>query len=150
MSTAIEAIEHKFEELGKMIARFKAMKSAFPLTIDAPELNEGEHWAGTFIKPDGTGHHIILLPGDKDAGNWQGAIDWAKEQGGDLPSRDEQAIMFAHSKDQFQEKWYWSNTTLTSDSEWAWSQTFGNGGQGNDRKSSSLCRARAVRRLSLI
>ena len=31
-------------------------------TITPPTLNPGETYAGAIIKPDGTGHHIIVLP----------------------------------------------------------------------------------------
>lgn len=149
MNTSIEEIERKHEEIGKMIASLKVLKTAFPRTIEAPELREGEIYVGTFINADGTGHHTILLPGDKDAGNWQDAKEWAKEKGGDLPNRIEQATLFAKHKQQFQEDWYWSNTTHHKESEWAWYQTFSDGNQRGSRKSNDNCRARAVRRLEI-
>lgn len=39
--------------------------------MQRPELKEGEEYKGAIVNPDGTGEHIILLPGDKDKGNWQ-------------------------------------------------------------------------------
>lgn len=117
-------------------------------TIAIPELKEGEHYAGAIIQPDGTGHHVIVLHGDKDDGEWQEAMDWAKEQGGDLPSRVEQSLLFAHSKDQFKEDWYWSNTQHASHSSNVWYQNFDNGNQNYYDKHTHL-RARAVRRLAI-
>jgi hypothetical protein len=112
-----------------------------------PEVKEV--YIGSITQPDGSGYHIFLLPGDKGDGNWQDAMDWAKEKGGDLPNRVEQALMFAHSRDQFKKDWYWSNTTHEKDSEWAWFQRFNDGSQSSNRKSSGNCRARAVRRLPI-
>lgn len=114
-----------------------------------PDAEVKEINIGSITQPDGSGHHIFLLPGDKSDGNWQDAMDWAKEQGGDLPTRVEQALMFAHSRDQFQKDWYWSNTTVEGSAEWAWCQYFRHGGQSRGRKSSYYCRARAVRRLAI-
>jgi hypothetical protein len=117
----------------------------FPL----PELKEGEIYAGAIIAPDGTGHHIILLDGDNDGADWRTQMEWAKSIGGDLPDRIEQALLYAHLKDRFQETWYWSNTQHASDSACAWSQLFYYGLQFYDGKSYEG-RARAVRRSPLI
>ncbi len=116
--------------------------------MQRPELKEGEVYLGAIINPDGTGEHSILLPGDKDDGKWQDAMDWAKELGGDLPNRVEQALMFDKSRDQFKKDWYWSNTTHEREAGWAWFQHFYVGYQDNFSKSSEL-RARAVRRVPI-
>lgn len=117
-------------------------------TIATPELQQGETYMGAIIKPDGTGHHVILIDGDKDDGEWQEALDWAKEKGGDLPSRIELSLMYAHSKDQFKKDWYWSNEEHASDSSCAWCQHFRYGLQIYLSKLGNF-RARAVRRLSI-
>ena len=39
---------------------------------------------------------------------WQAAVDWAKKQGHSLPTRAEQALLFANLKDQFEPRYYWS------------------------------------------
>ena len=114
--------------------------------IVKPELKEGEIYAGAIINPDGTGHHIILLVGDKNDGNWDDAMSWAKELGGDLPNRVESALLFNQSKDQFKEEWYWTNEQHASNSDFAWYQDFYTGYQGFWTKDHVL-RARAVRRL---
>ncbi|MDP3088834.1 MAG: hypothetical protein Q8M99_11695 [Methylotenera sp.] len=114
--------------------------------ITKPELNEGETYAGAIINPDGTGNHIILLTGDKDDGNWNDAMDWAKSLGGDLPNRVESALLFNQSKDQFKPEWYWTNEQHASNSSDAWCQHYDDGSQGYSTKNDEL-RARAVRRL---
>lgn len=116
--------------------------------LSKPELNEGEIYCGAIINADGTGHHIVLLPDDKDKINWEDAMDWAKEIGGDLPSRVEQSILFDQFKDQFKTEWYWSNTQHASDSDFAWCQHFYYGRQYYWYKTDPI-RARAVRRLAI-
>ena len=115
-------------------------------SITKPELNEGELYAGAITNPDGTGHHIILLTGDKDDGNWDDAMQWAKSLGGDLPNRVESALLFNQSKDQFKPEWYWTNEQRASHSSSAWYQLFHSGYQGSSSKRGEV-RARAVRRL---
>jgi len=114
------------------------------MKITAPELTEGEINVCTFIKPDGTGYQLILLPGDNEPANHSAQLEWAKSIGGDLPDRPELAYFFKYFKDQFQENWYWSNEN--NGTGWAWSQGFHGGGQDYDPKDLKL-RARAVRRL---
>lgn len=98
-----------------------------PTRFSLPELKEGEIYAGAIINPNGTGHHIILLPGDNDDADWQTQMDWAKSIGGDLPDRVEQAMLFKHLSVHFKKDWYWSNTQRGSGS--AWYQIFKDGNQ---------------------
>jgi hypothetical protein len=114
-------------------------------TIAIPELNEGEIYVGAIIKPDGTGHHAILLPGDNDDASWDDQMEWAKSIGGDLPDRVEQALMYKSLPDQFKKDLYWSNTQHSGASDYAWFQIFGYGHQDNSHETTKL-RARAVRR----
>ena len=113
-----------------------------------PKLLKGEVYAGAIINPDGTSNHIILLAGDHEKTTWQAAMDWAKEQGGDLPNRVESALLFNQSKSEFQQDWYWTNETHAYNTEWAWFQDFYGGHQDNDDKDGKL-RARAVRRVAV-
>ena len=71
-----------------------------------------------------------------------GVTDWA------LPTRHEQALMYANVPDLFQPKWYWSGEQHASDSLNSWCQFFGNGSQTSNSKGNQL-RARAVRRSPL-
>ncbi len=116
------------------------------MQINIPETKEGETYGGVIINPDGTGHHFILLPGAQDNTRWKDAMAWAKEQGGDLPNRVEQALLLDKNKDQFEERYYWSNTQRASHSVFAWFQDFHLGYQLYWSKLFQL-RARAVRRV---
>ena len=116
---------------------------------NTPQLNEGEIYAGAIINPDGSGHHIILLPGDNDDAEWQAQMDWAKSIGGDLPDRVEQAMLYKHMPDHFQKDLYWSNTQHASTSGYAWYQDFVYGLQDYYHEDVTR-RARAVRRSLII
>lgn len=115
--------------------------------LQIPPLADGETYIGAIGDKNGDVHHIILLPGDMDCDTWPKALDWAKSLGGDLPNRIEQAMLFAHFKDQFQKDWYWSNTSVDGYDASAWYQYFDYGHQDLYHKGSDHCRARAVRRL---
>lgn len=110
-----------------------------------PEINAGEIYAGAIIKPDGTGHHVIILPGDHKSANWVDSMEWAQNLGGDLPDRVEQALFYQHLPEHFQKDWYWSSTQHASHSACAWYQYFSYGYQSLSDTSNEL-RARAVRR----
>lgn len=115
--------------------------------MNKPELAAGEVYVGAIINPNGHGHHVILLAAHpEEVMAWQEAMDYAKNIGGDLPNRVEQALLFDQSKEHFDEDWYWSNTQHAADAYYAWSQHFLSGDQGYGSKSSQL-RARAVRRV---
>ncbi len=121
--------------------------------LQLPPLDEGEIYVGAIGDQKGEAYHLILLPGDSERAEWQAQMDWAKSIGGDLPNRIESAMLFAHSTDQFQKAWYWTNETLAIEDEpdntsWAWSQTFSYGDQYYDPKLREF-RARAVRRLPI-
>ena len=117
------------------------------MNINLPELSEGETYIGCIGDALGNLHHVILLPGDNDDATHESQLEWAKSIGGDLPSRIEQAMLWANHRDQFKKDWYWSNEIHHSESGWAWSQNFGYGDQSSYRKSYNVCRSRAVRRV---
>jgi hypothetical protein len=134
MLTVIESAEAKVE-------------TSFVFPETQIDLRPGEHYAGIIIGKDGEqSRHLILLPGEVESINWKDAKAWANEQGGRLPTRREQALLFANLKEQFQDAWYWSSEEHASDSDYAWSQYFDDGTQYCYDKS-SLLRARAVRSL---
>ena len=108
-----------------------------------PELKDGELWAGIIVRDSKPHHHVILLPGEIEDSHWQNSMDWASSIGGMLPDRCEQALLFANLKDQFKEEWYWSGAQDASDSDSAWRQFSGSGGQYICDKDCRL-RARAV------
>jgi hypothetical protein len=115
------------------------------ITIPAP--SEGETYAGLILNPDGTlSHHLILLADDAEKLTWEKAKEWAKTIGGDLPTRQEQALLYANCKAQFKSDWYWSGEMYASGSSYAWCQDFDYGGQGISSTNRKL-RARAIRRV---
>jgi hypothetical protein len=112
------------------------------------ELQDGEHYAGLILNADGTpSHHLVLRPEADKRMPWQAAVELAKDQGGTLPTRQEQALLFANLKDQFKAAWYWSNEEYEGDGSYAWGQGFYDGNQLDGRKSYEG-RVRAVRRLT--
>lgn len=148
----LEAIKEKQAEISTMISAFEKQSQQVEYVFPETQITlaPGEHYAGFILGKDGeSSYHLILLPGEQEEINWTDALAWAAGQGGELPNRREQALLYANLKEEFHETWYWSNTQHVSGSDYAWSQSFDNGGQGYWRKSSQL-RARAVRRLSVI
>jgi hypothetical protein len=152
MTITLEVIEAKQSELSKLIESFK--RQAEQTVIDVPSVSialaAGEFYAGLILDGEGRpSYHLILLPGDVNGKSWADAKNWAAEQGGELPTRREQSLLFANLKQHFEQDWYWSNETNADYPAYAWFQGFSYGGQGNYRKDGSICRARAVRRLEI-
>lgn len=112
-------------------------------------LKDGEHYAGILLGENGEpDQHIILLPGQTTDITWDAAVEWAAKAGGALPTRSEQALLYANLKSQFQSAWYWSGEQYAANPSHAWGQDFYYGTQDNGRKSYEG-RARAVRRLPI-
>lgn len=108
-------------------------------------LKEGEKYAGIILDEE-TGlpsHHLILLPGEAEDLNWRQAKEWAKEQGGELPMRHEQSLLYANLKKNFKGTWYWSAEQYSGSA--AWAQDFDDGGHGGLTKGAPI-RVRAIRR----
>lgn len=151
MTITLEQLEAKHSELADLIAKFKAQPQELPAIIAFSaeiSLAAGEHYAGLVLKPDGTpNHHLVLLPREGEDLEWEEAKAWAIEAGGELPTRQELALLYANCKAQFHLSWYWSSEAHDTDSSYAWSQDFYYGGQYYYRKLSP-CRARAVRRFA--
>jgi hypothetical protein len=114
-------------------------------SIVASLIRPGERYAGIVLADDGSiSHHLFVLPGEFK-GNWNSAVAWAKEAGGELPSRAELAVLFGNAKNAFNEDWYWCGEQHAAFADCAWCQNFDYGNQGDGTKSASL-RARAFRR----
>jgi hypothetical protein len=144
----LEQIETAHQDVAKLIEQFKAQapKHLSIAALDI-ELKAGERYAGLALKADGTpSHHLILLPGQAVDVNWQDATAWASTIGGELPTRQEQSLLFANLKSEFMERYHWSCESYSSSS--AWCQGFYRGGQSDSGHYCELC-ARAVRRLFL-
>jgi hypothetical protein len=122
------------------------LTEAVKAALHVPALNEGETHLCTYVNTDGSITHTILMPESKADINWKDAMAWAKEQGGDLPTRAELILLYENHSDKFEERAYWSNTQHASNSSYAWGQDFSYGTQDDYYKLNEL-RARAVRRL---
>jgi len=121
-----------------------ALLAAFTL----PELAAGELYAG-LVLDDGAWHHLVLLPDSMpETAGWKKAMEWAKEQNGDLPMRREQAVLYGNLPGEFKHDWYWSSTPYVGDESYAWFQLFSYGNQDTSHKDTEL-RARAVRRVAI-
>jgi hypothetical protein len=118
-----------------------------PLTIAPSKLKKGELWAGVVTTPKGL-HHVILLPGDQDPTTWKKQLAWAKKAGGDLPDRQELALLRVMLPDEFQKTWYWSCEQHAAYPDYAWYQYFHDGDQ-YDLHINVRLRARAVRRVAI-
>ncbi|CAN7739893.1 DUF1566 domain-containing protein [Duganella sp. LjRoot269] len=115
----------------------------------AENLREGETYAGLLLGKDGAPDiHLILLAGVAMDVSWDAAKKFAEAAGGELPTRREQALLFANLKEEFEPRWYWSDEQHASDPSYAWGQYFYDGFQFYGHRSDEG-RARAVRRLIL-
>ena len=155
MTTTItlESIKAEHAKLADLIAAFEKQQEPSALYFPEATINlaPGEHYAGIITGKDGeTSYHLVLLPGQADDIAWDKAMEWAGNQGGEyvasLPTRREQALLYANLKDEFEERAYWSCEAHESESGWAWSQNFTSGGQSHFTRIFEL-RARAVRRV---
>ena len=152
MTITLDAIKAEHAKVAEMIALFEAQSSEtteihFPEFL--VELKHGEEYAGLIVGKDGeTSYNLVLIPGQADSINWPDANAWAVKQGGELPTRREQSLLFANLKEQFEEAYYWSGEQHASASDYAWFQSFGYGDQSYGITYYEL-RARAVRRLTI-
>jgi hypothetical protein len=110
---------------------------------------EGEIYAGLLLGKDGEpDQHIFLLPGQVTDVTWSDAKKFAEKAGGMLPTRREQALLYANLPEQFDKRWYWSCEQPAGYPDCAWVQGFSIGRQSYGLKSDQY-RARAVRRSPL-
>jgi hypothetical protein len=117
---------------------------------DWPE--QGGVMAGLLTDEKNRPYLLILGPENENELNWAAATQWAKdvEENGhrdySLPTRVEQALLFARLSDRFEKDWYWSCEQPAENADYAWMQYFNNGSQGFNHKGLEW-RVRAVRRL---
>ncbi|CAB3730429.1 DUF1566 domain-containing protein [Paraburkholderia rhynchosiae] len=151
MTITLEAIKAEHTKVADMIAAFEKQAATTEYVVNAATitLSPSERYAGLIVGENGEpDYHLVLLPGEAESMDWVAAGKWAQEQGGALPTRREQSLLFANLKSEFQSSYYWSGEQHEKESGWAWCQTFSTGGQLNGHKYHAL-RARAVRRLIL-
>lgn len=152
MTITLESIKAEQTKLAEMIAAFEKQCECSVLFFPESTINLllGEHYAGIIVGKDGDpSYHLILMPEATECTTWKKAVEWAEQQGGKLPTRREQSLLFANLKDQFENDWYWSSQTHESDAASAWYQNFGTGNQYDHHKDDDYCRARAVRRVKI-
>ncbi len=144
----IEAVKTKQSELEQMIASLEATQQRrFDIPGQVIDLRQGEEYAGIILGKDNEpSYHLILLPGEAEKINWANALKWASSVGGYLPSRRDQALLYANLKEQFKDEWYWSSEQHAEYADFAWVQYFSYGSQLSYHKGNEW-RARAVRRL---
>ena len=136
----IDDIVAEQSRLAAMIAAFQATTSPAIEILIVPEasieLRAGEHYAGLMLDDDGEpSHHLVLLADRAEEVTWDQAVEFATRAGGELPTRREQALLFANLKGQFEPEWYWSAEVYEANGSCAWLQGFGDGLQGSLRKS---------------
>jgi hypothetical protein len=91
-------------------------------------LGEGEQYAGLILGKDGEpDHHLVLIGGEVAQAGWTGAMSWAKELGGELPTRRELSLLFANLREQFEREWYWSREPQAGHPHLVWGQNFASG-----------------------
>ena len=151
-SITLEAIEARQTELNQLIAQFKAdaanQRTILVIHEAAIGLDPGEHYAGTILDESGqVVHHLVLMAQRPDKKlKWQEAMDWAASVGGALPTRQEQALLYANCKPHLKPEWHWASETYADDASYAWSCSFHYGFQNYNHKSSGGA-AVAVRRV---
>lgn len=141
----LDALHKRLDEAAAACAKDAATSTVYALPAAEIILRPGEHYAGLVLdattgKPS---HHLVLLAGEAGELTWAEATAWAEENGGNLPTSQEQALLFANLKREFEGARYWSGEKSSSGS--AWSQSFDVGSQDFTTLSSRL-HARAVRR----
>ena len=148
----LDTIKAEHARLAELIASFEKQQAvpvlSFPETTIS--LEPGEEYAGQIIGKDSEpSYHLILRPGEISGKSWQESTAWAKDNGGELPTRREQSLLFANCQEHFEKDWYWSCETHKENDAYAWCQYFDDGDQNDNRKDVNDCRARAVRRFPI-
>jgi hypothetical protein len=117
--------------------QFLAPEEPQATTAPAINLQDGERYAGIVLDADGnTLHHLVLMALRPEGKlEWQAAMDWAASVGGDLPNRQEQALLFSNCKPHIKPEWHWSNQTYESEASYAWYCYFYDGNQNRCPKS---------------
>lgn len=149
-TVTLQDIKATQDTLAAMIANYEAQAAPggtlYTVREAKIELAPGERYAGVVLDAAGSpSHHLVLLPGEARDVSWQNARAWAGKAGGALPTRQEQALLYANCKAEFAGTWYWTGEEHESDGSCAWVQYFLHGNMSVYNQSYQG-RARAVRR----
>ena len=136
----LEAIAAKQAELAAMIQKLQqpaAQVTYIEIEETTVALRAGERYAGAVLDDNGeTVCHLVLMAQRPDKKlSWQAATDWATSVGGTLPTRQEQALLFANCKPHLKPDWHWSSQAHEDDASYAWHCHFNHGYQSRTRKS---------------
>lgn len=139
-AVTLDVIEAKQTELSKLIAQFKEdVRKPVLHRLPAIEisLRPGERYAGAVISEFGNVMHHVVLMAERPTGklNWQAAKDWAASVSGELPTRQEQALLYANCKPHLQPVWHWSCEENENNTSYAWGCGFHDGDQSLSHKS---------------
>ena len=110
----LELVQAKQAELAQLVASLQQRAIAAPpsVLLSVPaidiELQAGEHYAGAVLDDDGAiVHHLVLMAAKPSTSLvWQAALEWAEQVGGALPTRQEQALLFANCKPHLVGRWH--------------------------------------------
>lgn len=88
-------------------------------TLAIPVIEANFFNAGLIMNKDGTPSHWLLLNTAEHAeeASHSDQMAWAQSLGLDLPTREEQSLLFANAKQFFEKYWYWSNQTHEDNAE---------------------------------
>ena len=123
-----------------MDALYKAIPQQFKSEdnsqVTGITLRGGEHYAGVVLDEFGNHLHHLALIGEQSNSDvtWDDATAWAKSVGGELPTRQEQSLLFANCKKHLKAEWHWSSEVYEKDASCAWGCGFDFGFQGSSHK----------------
>jgi hypothetical protein len=97
---------------------------------------QGATYVGICTAANGSLYALLLLD-EKPAQRlgWNAAMAWADGLHASLPTRTEAALLYALLPNKLDKSWHWTSETCGWDASHAWVCHFGDGYQGNDRKS---------------
>lgn len=86
------------------------------------KLGLGERYAGAVHDADGLFAYdlVLMLARPSERLSWQDALNWAEKVGGALPTRREQAFLFANCKEHLEDGVHWSCERHATDASYAW------------------------------
>ena len=124
----VQARQAELAQLIEQLTRGPITSTHLILPEAAIELAPGEHYAGAVLDEQGhVLHHLVLMAAKPDSElAWQAAMDWAASVGGALPTRQEQALLYANCKPHLEPAWHWSSETEGSSYAWGCYFYYGN------------------------
>ena len=142
------AADHK--KVVEMLTAFEAASKSVSIVLAAAtiEIKPGENFAGLMLDENGTPSHYLIDLGEatEAEGSYDKHMARAIEGGFDLPTPEEQALLYANLKTKFKQRWYFSKKPFGSYN--AYFQGFADGVQGWYGRLNEFL-GRGVRRVSI-